>query len=66
MRLKVQSTKKIEIASRINLKHLKDRVLKDSKKKNIMISTNSPFKNYTRVTIGPLKSIKKFINLLER
>lgn len=48
----------------IDFKKYKNKILKIARKKNILISKNSPFKNYTRVTLGPLIYFKKIINII--
>ena len=49
----------------VNLKKYKSKILNYSKKNNILISNRTPFKNYLRITLGPISYFKKIINLLQ-
>ncbi len=49
----------------INFKNYKSKILNYSKKNNILISNRTPFKNYLRITLGPISYFKKIINLLQ-
>ncbi len=48
----------------IDFKNFKNKVLKFANKNNILISKNSPLKNYLRVTLGPFSYLKKIINII--
>ena len=48
----------------IDFKKYKNKVLRLAKKNNILISKNSPFKNYIRITLGPLSHFKRIIKII--
>ncbi len=50
----------------VDFKKNKNKILKLAYKKNILISKNSPFKNYIRITLGPLSYFKKVVNIINQ
>ena len=50
----------------IDFKKYKNKILKIARTNNILISKNTPFKSYIRITLGPLNKMKVFFNILKR